>query len=148
MKLLGALSLLACPICGVDEPHSHGSLEICDWLHKQAARFNLNVEIFDKTEHKDHIEYLESVRGRFHEFVKSMSTGKSIDFAWQLWCQSLEGKAHLIAAAPCLLEALQCLLPGLVLDLRYADDDDDKEAMQSRVDTVVTAINKATGHDE
>lgn len=32
--------------------------------------------------------------------------------------------------------ALQSLWPGLVLDLRYADADDDKDAMQSRIDTI------------
>lgn len=53
--------------------------------------------------------------------------------------------ARLIAAAPDLLEALECLLPGLILDLRYADPDDDKEAMQSRITTVTEAIAKATG---
>jgi hypothetical protein len=37
-------------------------------------------------------------------------------------------------------EALECLLPGLVLDLRYAGDDDDKDAMQSRVRTVTEAL--------
>ena len=55
-----------------------------------------------------------------------------------------EANARLVAAAPDMLTALECLLPGLVLDLRYADDNDDKEAMQSRIDTVTAAIAKAT----
>jgi hypothetical protein len=42
-----------------------------------------------------------------------------------------------------LREALHVLLPGLMFDLRYADDDDDKDAMQARIDTVITAL-KAT----
>jgi hypothetical protein len=33
-------------------------------------------------------------------------------------------------------DALLSLLPGLVLDLRYAEPDDDRDAMQSRIDTV------------
>jgi hypothetical protein len=33
--------------------------------------------------------------------------------------------------------ALNILLPGLWLDLRYADPDDDRDAMQARIDTVV-----------
>lgn len=38
-------------------------------------------------------------------------------------------------------EALKCLLPGLILDLRYADkENDDLEAMQSRIDTVQEAL--------
>jgi len=36
--------------------------------------------------------------------------------------------------------ALEMLWPGLALDLRYADDDDDKDAMRSRVETVVEAL--------
>lgn len=39
-----------------------------------------------------------------------------------------------------LREALDCLLPGLVLDLRYAEPDDDKDAMQSRIKTVTDAL--------
>jgi hypothetical protein len=39
-------------------------------------------------------------------------------------------------------EALSCLLPGLVLDLRYADDDDDKDALRSRIETIETALGK------
>lgn len=38
-------------------------------------------------------------------------------------------------------EALAILLPGLILDLRYADDDDDKDALQARVATVQEALN-------
>lgn len=48
-------------------------------------------------------------------------------------------------AAHEMLEALQCLLPGLVLDLRYADDDEDKDALRSRIETVQSAIDKALG---
>jgi len=36
--------------------------------------------------------------------------------------------------------ALESLWPGLVLDLRYADADDDKDAMRSRIETVREAI--------
>lgn len=39
-----------------------------------------------------------------------------------------------------LRDALQVLLPGLVLDLRYASDDDDKDAMRARVQTVEEAL--------
>ena len=52
--------------------------------------------------------------------------------------------ARLIAAAPDMLAALKCLLPGLVLDRRYADDDDDLDALDSRIETVLEAIKKAT----
>ncbi len=85
----------ACPICGEDTPHAHGPNDICTWLQNQAARFNLKVEIFDKSEHKEHIEYLKSVRGQFRKFIEDMGTLKTMDFAWQLWCESLEGKAAL-----------------------------------------------------
>lgn len=37
--------------------------------------------------------------------------------------------------------ALNDLLPGLILDLRHADLDDDKEAMESRIKTVTEALN-------
>ena len=43
-----------------------------------------------------------------------------------------------------LREALACLLPGLELDLRYADDDDDKDALRSRVKTVRDALSGAS----
>jgi hypothetical protein len=36
--------------------------------------------------------------------------------------------------------ALHDLLPGLILDLRYADLDDDKDAMESRIKTVTDAL--------
>ena len=37
--------------------------------------------------------------------------------------------------------ALTELLPGLILDLRETDEyDDDKDAMQSRIDTVTSAL--------
>lgn len=36
--------------------------------------------------------------------------------------------------------ALESLYPGLVLDLRYADDTDDKDAMRSRIKTVEEAL--------
>lgn len=36
--------------------------------------------------------------------------------------------------------ALEMLYPGLVLDLRYADADDDRDALQSRIDTVEEAL--------
>lgn len=55
--------------------------------------------------------------------------------------------ARLIAAAPAMLEALECLLPGLVIDLRYAPPDDDFDALRSRIKTVTDAIAKATGGD-
>lgn len=47
--------------------------------------------------------------------------------------------------------ALQTLWPGLALDLRYADPDDDKDAMQSRIDTILevlapSAETKANAH--
>lgn len=42
-----------------------------------------------------------------------------------------------------LVAALKILLPGLVLDLRYADDDDDKDAMRARIDTVAAALARA-----
>lgn len=48
--------------------------------------------------------------------------------------------AQLAAAAPALLGALESLLPGLILDLRYANEEDDKEAMRSRIETVTEAI--------
>lgn len=41
--------------------------------------------------------------------------------------------------------ALQTLLPGLVLDLRYADADDDRDAMQSRIDTVTECFPASGG---
>jgi hypothetical protein len=39
------------------------------------------------------------------------------------------------------VEALNCLLPALHLDLRYASDDDDKDALRSRVNGVCEALN-------
>jgi hypothetical protein len=39
-----------------------------------------------------------------------------------------------------LRSALDCLLPGLVLDLRYASEDEDRDAMRSRIDTVRDAL--------
>ena len=49
-------------------------------------------------------------------------------------------KQDLQAQVKRLRGALECLLPGLVLDLRYADLDDDKDAMRSRIETVEEAL--------
>lgn len=53
-------------------------------------------------------------------------------------------KLKLEAAAPTMLAALQVLLPGLILDRRYADEDDDVDALNSRIETVTEAIKAAT----
>lgn len=42
-----------------------------------------------------------------------------------------------------MLEGLECLLPGLVLDLRYATEDDDTDAMQARIETVTECLDAA-----
>jgi hypothetical protein len=44
--------------------------------------------------------------------------------------------------------ALWELYPGLVLDLRYADDDDDADAMRSRIKTVEEALSHRTDWDQ
>lgn len=67
-------------------------------------------------------------------------TGISTEYAWQGWQAAQADQSARIAE---LEEALKCLLPGLILDLRYADkENDDLEAMQSRIDTVQEALAK------
>lgn len=51
--------------------------------------------------------------------------------------------AKAVLAVPVLIEALLSLLPGLQLDLRYASADDDKDALVSRVQTIVKALDAA-----
>lgn len=46
-----------------------------------------------------------------------------------------------------LREALECLLPGLIFDKRYAEPDDDHDALQSRIDTVTTALRAVEGQE-
>jgi hypothetical protein len=58
-----------------------------------------------------------------------------------------EADARLIAAAPAMYEALQLLLPGLILDRRYADGDADIDALNSRIETIISALDKANGHE-
>ncbi len=41
---------------------------------------------------------------------------------------------------------LEMLWPGLVLDLRYAEPDDDRDALQSRVDTIRDALSGDDDH--
>lgn len=43
-----------------------------------------------------------------------------------------------------LRDALAVLLPGLVLDLRYADMDDDKDAMRARTDPMADSMTVIT----
>lgn len=54
-----------------------------------------------------------------------------------------DSNARLIAAAPDLLQALLDLLPGLIIDRRYATADDDMDALNSRIETVRGALEKA-----
>ena len=49
----------------------------------------------------------------------------------------IEGQASKLGAC---VGALENLLPGLILDLRYAEPDDDRDAMQSRIKTVTDAL--------
>lgn len=54
----------------------------------------------------------------------------------------VEAAAYDVAVAEIerLREALEVLLPGLILDLRYCDEDDDKDALRARVATVREAL--------
>lgn len=47
-----------------------------------------------------------------------------------------------------LRDALQVLYPGLALDLRYATEDDDKDALLARVRTVEEALSHRTDWDK
>lgn len=47
-----------------------------------------------------------------------------------------------------LRQALLVLYPGLVLDLRYADDDEDTDALRSRIKTVEDALAHRTDWDQ
>lgn len=107
----------ACPICGVESPHSHDPVDICKWLEAQASRFGLTVEIFDKRAHEKHVEYLQSDRGQFEQFmqrtdmVRAVSpqvglahhgddgyVAPSMHLAWKIWCGGRStqppGEAH------------------------------------------------------
>lgn len=50
-----------------------------------------------------------------------------------------ERDATVIKLSTC-REALECLLPGLTIDLRYASADDDVDALRSRIQTVTNAL--------
>lgn len=54
--------------------------------------------------------------------------------------QSIEATKEQLSEIEQLRGALECLLPGLMLDLRYAKPDDDIDALQSRVRTVCDAL--------
>ena len=54
--------------------------------------------------------------------------------------RALTQNATLAEQVRTLKSALESLLPGLVLDLRHADPDDDMDAMRSRVQTVRSAL--------
>jgi hypothetical protein len=47
-----------------------------------------------------------------------------------------------------LRQALLVLYPGLVLDLRYADDDDDTDALRSRIETIEEALSHRIDWDQ
>lgn len=60
--------------------------------------------------------------------------------------QKLESESHAVTAERDRMRAaLQMLYPGLVLDLRYADDDDDKDAMRARIQTIEEALDQSAG---
>lgn len=66
----------------------------------------------------------------------------------QDYCRKIEAEQdRLRADNERLRGALEMLLPGLILDLRYADEDDDKDAMRCRIETVTDALaGKETGN--
>lgn len=84
-----------CPICGTDTPHRHSATEVCVHLQNIAATFHHSVEVFDKTEHKASIDYRNSARGKFKEFVSEMGLYNGIEYAFGLWCDSPTGKQRL-----------------------------------------------------
>lgn len=73
-----------------------------------------------------------------HSLVES--AGQPTEAARAMAYLSHLDRANLIHEVERLRTALQTLLPGLVLDLRYADFDDDKDAMRSRIQTVEEAL--------
>jgi hypothetical protein len=84
---------------------------------------------------------------RYHFPVNQGMTLDYYESTGGQWCRFADHEAELqskLAASQAevrrLREALQLLYPGLVLDLRYADDDDDKDALRSRVETIESAL--------
>lgn len=41
---------MACPVCGVDEPHGHSDRELSTWLDAQASRFGLRARVWRTTQ--------------------------------------------------------------------------------------------------
>lgn len=68
------------------------------------------------------------------------SAGQPIEAAQKMAYLSHLDRADLMREVERLRGALQMLYPGLVLDLRYADMDADKDALQSRIRTVEEAL--------
>ncbi len=66
---------------------------------------------------------------------------KSSDGVWVLY----ESHAARIRELEC---PLNDILPGLILDLRHTDPDDDKDAMQSRIKTVTDALGFTVDREE
>ncbi len=82
-------------------------------------------------------EVWEGIRSR-HSLVES--AGQPTEAARAMAYLSHLDRRDLIAEVEKLRDALKTLYPGLVLDLRYADIDDDMDAMRSRIRTVEEAL--------
>lgn len=118
----------------------HTPPDFAAWLRKRAEE-NRRVAELPPSKWPQRPELLKHLAFRFEQGAEIVETLEREREHWLGEAQRyLRHGQEMLGANERMRAALESLLPGLILDLRYANVDDDKDAMRSRIETVRSAL--------